>query len=113
MGPHISTNHLAPDPDPLPPPTLSPPPPDPPTQLAVRDLARELVSIPSHENERAAGDFIERWLREETPADVTRDDAPDGGSVIGGQTPSSPAAKLPTQANRTPASTPSAAPATR
>ncbi|RDI71505.1 M20 family metallopeptidase [Halopelagius longus] len=38
-------------------------------------LTRRLVSIPSHEDETAAGDAIESWLREETDADVTRDDA--------------------------------------
>jgi len=43
------------------------------------DLTRELVAIPSHEDETAAGDAIEAWLREETDADVTRDDA---GNVI-------------------------------
>lgn len=45
----------------------------------VRDLARDLVSIPSHEDETAAGDLIEEWLREETDAEVTRDGA---GSVF-------------------------------
>jgi acetylornithine deacetylase len=38
------------------------------------DLTRRLVSIPSHEDETAAGDAIEAWLSEETAADVTRDD---------------------------------------
>lgn len=42
-------------------------------------LTRDLVSIPSHEDETAAGDFIESWLREETDAAVMRDDA---GNVI-------------------------------
>ncbi|MFB6170369.1 MAG: M20 family metallopeptidase [Haloarculaceae archaeon] len=41
----------------------------------VTDLARELVAIPSHDDETAAGDAIEAWLREETDAAVTRDDA--------------------------------------
>ncbi|SDM04017.1 acetylornithine deacetylase [Halogranum gelatinilyticum] len=45
----------------------------------VADLTRELVAIPSHEDETAAGDAIEAWLRRETDADVTRDDA---GNVI-------------------------------
>ncbi|MFC4550651.1 MULTISPECIES: M20 family metallopeptidase [Halorussus] len=45
----------------------------------VEDLTRELVSIPSHEDETAAGDRIESWLRAETDAEVTRDDA---GNVI-------------------------------
>ncbi|MFC7167019.1 M20 family metallopeptidase [Halospeciosus flavus] len=48
----------------------------------VRDLARDLVSIPSHEDETAVGDRIESWLREHTDADVTRDDAPNGGNVL-------------------------------
>ncbi|MFC6904851.1 M20 family metallopeptidase [Halalkalicoccus tibetensis] len=36
-------------------------------------LTRELVSIPSHEDEGSAGDFIEAWLREHADGDVTRD----------------------------------------
>ncbi|QPV64561.1 M20/M25/M40 family metallo-hydrolase [Halosimplex litoreum] len=54
-------------------------------QADVRDLARELVSIPSHESEVAAGDRIECWLREHTDAAVARDDAGEterGGNVI-------------------------------
>ncbi|QSX00386.1 M20 family metallopeptidase [Haloterrigena alkaliphila] len=47
--------------------------------MTVRELTRELVSIPSHENETAAGNDIEEWLRRETDADVTRDDA---GNVL-------------------------------
>ena len=47
--------------------------------MTVADLARELVSIPSHEDETAAGDAIEGWLRAETDADVRRDEA---GNVI-------------------------------
>jgi acetylornithine deacetylase len=43
------------------------------------DLTRRLVSIPSHEDESAAGDAVESWLREETDAAVRRDDA---GNVI-------------------------------
>lgn len=43
------------------------------------DLTVELVSIPSHEDETAAGDAIEAWLRDETDATATRDDA---GNVI-------------------------------
>ena len=39
----------------------------------VADLTRELVSIPSHEDETAAGDFIEAWLREHTDGRVERD----------------------------------------
>lgn len=43
------------------------------------DLTRQLVAIPSHEDESAAGDAIETWLREETDGDVSRDAA---GNVI-------------------------------
>ncbi|ESP88160.1 M20 family metallopeptidase [Candidatus Halobonum tyrrellensis] len=43
------------------------------------ELTRELVSIPSHDDETAAGDAIEAWLRAETDAEVTRDDA---GNVV-------------------------------
>ncbi|PSQ07440.1 peptidase M20 [Halobacteriales archaeon QS_5_68_33] len=53
--------------------------------MDVTDLARDLVSIPSHESEAAAGDCIEDWLREHTDTEVTRDDAGDerrGGNVI-------------------------------
>ena len=45
----------------------------------LTELTRALVSVPSHEDETAAGDLIETWLREETDAAVTRDDV---GSVI-------------------------------
>ena len=48
----------------------------------VADLTERLVSIPSHEDETAAGDAIEDWLREETEpagATVERDAA---GNVI-------------------------------
>ncbi|MEF8791078.1 MAG: M20/M25/M40 family metallo-hydrolase [Haloarculaceae archaeon] len=41
----------------------------------LTDLAADLVSVPSHEDEAAAGDAIESWLRKETDADVRRDDA--------------------------------------
>ncbi|ELZ11503.1 M20 family metallopeptidase [Natrialba aegyptia] len=44
----------------------------PPTESIVT-LTRELVSIPSHEDETEAGEFIESWLRRETDADVRRD----------------------------------------
>ncbi|MFC4439576.1 MULTISPECIES: M20 family metallopeptidase [Natrialbaceae] len=47
--------------------------------MSVTDLTRELVAIPSHEDETAAGDFLEEWLRRETAAEVTRDGA---GNVI-------------------------------
>ncbi|WP_267641983.1 M20 family metallopeptidase [Haloarchaeobius amylolyticus] len=36
-------------------------------------LTRDLVSVPSHDGEAAAGDVIEEWLREHTDAAVTRD----------------------------------------
>jgi acetylornithine deacetylase len=45
----------------------------------LTDLAAALVSVPSHEDETAAGDAIESWLRNETDADVERDDA---GNVL-------------------------------
>ncbi len=45
----------------------------------IADLTERLVAIPSHEDETAAGDDIERWLREETGADVERDEV---GSVL-------------------------------
>ena len=47
--------------------------------MTVDALARELAAIPSHEDETAAGDAIEAWLREETDATVTRDAA---GNVL-------------------------------
>ncbi|MFC7213895.1 M20 family metallopeptidase [Saliphagus sp. GCM10025334] len=47
--------------------------------MYVRELTRDLVSIPSHEDETAAGDYVEDWLRRETDADVTRDEV---GNVI-------------------------------
>jgi len=39
----------------------------------VQELTRELVAIPSHTDETAAGDHIEQWLREETDSRVERD----------------------------------------
>ncbi|MDH5020524.1 M20 family metallopeptidase [Halobacterium rubrum] len=39
------------------------------------DLTERLVSIPSHDDETAAGDAIEDWLRDHTDAAVRRDDA--------------------------------------
>jgi len=41
--------------------------------MNTRELTRTLVSIPSHEDETAAGDRIETWLREHTDAAVERD----------------------------------------
>ena len=52
----------------------------------VRELTRDLVAIPSHENETAAGDRIEEWLREHTGAAVERDDR---GNVIARRGPAS------------------------
>ncbi|MFB6070982.1 MAG: M20 family metallopeptidase [Halanaeroarchaeum sp.] len=43
------------------------------------DLAADLVSIPSHEDDQAAGDAVESWLREHTDARVDRDGA---GNVL-------------------------------
>jgi acetylornithine deacetylase len=45
----------------------------------LTDLTADLVSVPSHEDETAAGDAIESWLRAETDAAVERDDV---GTVI-------------------------------
>ena len=42
--------------------------------MHVADLTRELVSVPSHEDETAAGDLVESWLREHTNGAVLRDD---------------------------------------
>ncbi|WP_123537929.1 M20 family metallopeptidase [Halosimplex salinum] len=54
--------------------------------MDVCDLARTLVSVPSHGSEAAAGDRIETWLRDHTDADLTRDgagtDEGRGGNVI-------------------------------
>ncbi|MFB6142946.1 MAG: M20 family metallopeptidase [Halorientalis sp.] len=50
--------------------------------MDATDLARELVAVPSHEAEAAAGDRIADWLREHTDTTVTRDDA--GGDERGG-----------------------------
>ncbi|MFP4590534.1 MAG: M20 family metallopeptidase [Halobacteriales archaeon] len=50
----------------------------------VVDLARELIAIPSHEDETAAGDAIEDWLRVHTGAEVGRDDAGNVFATRGG-----------------------------
>ena len=42
--------------------------------MTLVELTRDLVSIPSHDDETAAGDFLESWLRRETDADVRRDE---------------------------------------
>ena len=47
--------------------------------MDTRELTRELVAVPSHDDETAAGDFIERWLCDRTDGTVTRDDH---GNVI-------------------------------
>jgi acetylornithine deacetylase len=41
--------------------------------MNVAELTRDLVSIPSHDDETEAGDFIESWLREHTDSAVYRD----------------------------------------
>ncbi|WP_049928183.1 M20 family metallopeptidase [Halopiger goleimassiliensis] len=41
--------------------------------MSIREVTRDLVSIPSHEDETAAGDYVESWLERETDADVRRD----------------------------------------
>jgi acetylornithine deacetylase len=41
--------------------------------MDTRELARDLVAIPSHEDETAAGDRVEEWLRAHADADVERD----------------------------------------
>jgi acetylornithine deacetylase len=60
----------------------------------LADLTERLVAIPSHEDETAAGDAIEEWLRTETDADIERDAVGNvlaykraaGGDGIGGDT---------------------------
>ena len=47
--------------------------------MDVLELTQRLVEIPSHEDERAAGDYLERWLERRTDADVERDET---GNVI-------------------------------
>ena len=49
------------------------------TRDELADLTAALVAIPSHEDETAAGDAIESWLREGTDARVTRDEV---GNVL-------------------------------
>jgi acetylornithine deacetylase len=41
----------------------------------LEELTRELVRVPSYEDETEVGNTIEGWLREETEAEVERDDA--------------------------------------
>ena len=45
----------------------------------VEKLTRELVRVPSHEDETKAGDLVEGWLREKTDATVERDEV---GNVV-------------------------------
>ncbi|WP_340098928.1 M20 family metallopeptidase [Salinibaculum salinum] len=47
--------------------------------MDTRELTRQLVAIPSHDDERRAGDHIENWLRNQTDASVERDEH---GNVI-------------------------------
>jgi acetylornithine deacetylase len=61
---------------------LSTTPPDAPA--AVRSLARDLVRVPSHADETAAGDHLATWLRTETDAAVTRDPH---GNVLAARAP--------------------------
>jgi len=41
--------------------------------MNVVDLAEELVAIPSHDDEAAAGEFVAAWLRDHTDGAVTHD----------------------------------------
>ncbi|MBX0322170.1 M20/M25/M40 family metallo-hydrolase [Halomicroarcula sp. F13] len=41
--------------------------------MHVADLTEELVAIPSHEDESAAGEFVASWLRDHTDATVEHD----------------------------------------
>ncbi|MDS0277727.1 M20/M25/M40 family metallo-hydrolase [Halomicroarcula sp. S1AR25-4] len=54
--------------------------------MHVADLTEELVAIPSHEDESAAGEFVASWLRDHTDAAVERDDH---GNVIARKGPGS------------------------
>jgi acetylornithine deacetylase len=68
---------------------------------ALIDLTRDLVSIPSHDDETRAGDFVEAWLADHTDAEVRRDDA---GNLIArralGDTPRDPDTNAESAANR-------------
>ncbi len=57
----------------------------------VTALARELVAIPSHEDESAVGDYLVDWLNAETTATITRDDV---GNVIARRGTGSPSLAL-------------------
>jgi len=54
--------------------------------MDAHELTRDLVTIPSHEDETAAGDRVEEWLRAQTDADVERDDH---GNVLARRGPDS------------------------
>jgi acetylornithine deacetylase len=54
--------------------------------MDVASLTRDLAAIPSHEDETAAGDAVEHWLREHTDAIVDRDEH---GNVIARRGPES------------------------
>jgi len=41
--------------------------------MTIVDLAKELIAVPSHEDEEKVGKLIEKWLKEETDAEVLRD----------------------------------------
>jgi acetylornithine deacetylase len=43
--------------------------------VSLTDLTRELVAIPSHDDESAAADFLQEWLAAETDAELHRDAA--------------------------------------
>ncbi|MEF8783677.1 MAG: M20/M25/M40 family metallo-hydrolase [Haloarculaceae archaeon] len=60
-----------------------------------RELTRDLVSIPSHDDETAAGDRIEGWLRTHTDAAVDRDTH---GNVIARREPVDATAAAPSLA---------------
>ncbi len=47
--------------------------------MELIDLTEALVEIPSHEDERVAGEYIQQWLLEHTDAHLKRDEA---GNVI-------------------------------
>jgi acetylornithine deacetylase len=47
--------------------------------MDVTDLARDLVAVPSHDDETPAGDAVESWLADRTDATVDRDEA---GNVL-------------------------------
>lgn len=60
----------------------------------IVSLTTELVEIPSHEDETAAGECIADWLRAETTATVEQDAV---GNVIARKKPASPTAGAPAE----------------